>query len=181
MLTDLQNRDDQDILIASVDGLKGFPEAIETIFPQTEVQLCIIHQIRNSMKYVASKNQKAFMADCVYRALTRSAAEQALDELETKWGKQYPLVIKSWRSKWEQLSTYFKYPEDVRKAIYTTNAVEAVHRQFRKLTKTKGGFPNENSLLKLLYAGMLKATEKWTHPVQNWNLTLSQLSIHFEG
>ena len=182
VLTDLQNRGIQDILIASVDDLKGFPEAIETIFPQTEVQLCIIHQIRNSMEYVTSKNQKAFMADlkCVYRAPTKSAAEQALDELESKWGKQYPLVIKSWCSKWEQLSTYFKYPADVRKAIYTTNAVEAVHRQFRKLTKTKGGFPNENSLLKLLYAGMLKATEKWTHPVQNWNLTLSQLSIHFE-
>lgn len=180
-LTDLQNRGVKDILIASVDGLKGFPEAIETIFPETEVQICVIHQIRNSMKYVASKNQKAFMADlkCVYKAATQNAAEQALDELEAKWGKQYPLVIKSWRSKWDNLSVYFKYPEQIRRAIYTTNAVEAVHRQFRKLTKTKGGFANETSLLKLLYAGMLKASEKWTHPVQNWNLTLSQLSIHF--
>ena len=183
ILTDLNNRGVKDILIASVDGLTGFPEAIATIFPKTEVQLCIIHQIRNSMKYAASKNQKAFMVDlkCVYRATTQNAAEQALDDLETKWGQQYPLVIKSWRSKWENLSAYFKYPENVRKAIYTTNAVEAVHRQFRKLTKTKGGFANENALLKLLYAGMLKASEKWTHPVQNWNLTLSQLSIHFEG
>ena len=183
VLTDLQNRGIKDILIASVDGLKGFPEAIETVYPKTEVQLCIIHQIRNSVKYVASKNQKAFMSDlkCVYRATTQNAAEQALDELEAKWGAQYPLVIKSWRSKWENLSVYFKYPEQVRKAIYTTNAVEAVHRQFRKLTKTKGGFANENALLKLLYAGMLKASERWTHPVQNWNLTLSQLSIHFEG
>jgi putative transposase len=183
VLTDLQNRGVKDILIACVDGLKGFPEAIETIYPETEVQLCIIHQIRNSMKYVASKNQKAFMADLkvVYKATTRNAAELALDELEAKWGKQYPVVIKSWRSKWENLSVYFKYPEDVRKAIYTTNAVEAVHRQFRKLTKTKGGFPNENSLLKLLYAGILNASEKWTHPVQNWNLTLSQMAIHFEG
>ncbi|OOE32087.1 IS256 family transposase, partial [Salinivibrio kushneri] len=183
VLTDRQNRGVKDILIASVDGLKGFPEAIETVYPKTEVQLCIIHQIRNSVKYVASKNQKAFMSDlkCVYRATTQNAAEQALDELESKWGTQYPLVIKSWRSKWENLSVYFKYPEQVRKAIYTTNAVEAVHRQFRKLTKTKGGFANENALLKLLYAGMLKASEKWTHPVQNWNLTLSQLSIHFEG
>ena len=183
VLTDLQNRGVKDILIASVDGLKGFPEAIESIYPDTEVQLCIIHQIRNSLKYVASKNQKMFMADLktVYKAATKNAAEQSLDELESKWGKQYPLVIKSWRGKWELLSVYFKYPEDVRKAIYTTNAVEAVHRQFRKLTKTKGGFTNETSLLKLLYAGMLKATERWTHPVQNWNLTLSQLSIHFEG
>lgn len=183
VLTDLQNRGVNDILIACVDGLKGFPEAIETIYPETEVQLCIVHQIRNSTKYVASKNQKAFMADlkCVYKAATKAAAEQALDELEAKWGKHYPVVIKSWRTKWDLLSTYFKYPEDVRRAIYTTNAVEAVHRQFRKLTKTKGGFPNENSLLKLLYAGVLKSSEKWTHPIQNWNLTLSQLCIHFEG
>jgi len=135
------------------------------------------------MKYVASKNQKAFMADlkAVYRATTQAAAEIALDELDAKWGKQYPLVIKSWRNKWDNLSVYFKYPEYVRKAIYATNAVEAVHRQFRKLTKTKGGFPNENSLLKLLYAGILKASERWTHSVQNWSLTLSQLAIHFEG
>ncbi|WP_261888062.1 IS256 family transposase [Vibrio rhizosphaerae] len=183
VLTDLQNRGVKDICISCVDGLKGFPEAIETIYPQTEVQLCVIHQIRNSMKYVASKNQKAFMADlkCVYKAATLKAAEHELDELEIKWGQQYPLVIQSWRNKWENLSVYFKYPEQVRRAIYTTNAVEAVHRQFRKLTKTKGGFANETSLLKLLYAGMLKASEKWTHPVQNWNLTLSQLSIHFEG
>ena len=183
VLTDLQNRGVKDILIACVDGLKGFPEAIESIYPNTEIQLCIIHQIRNSLKYVASKNQKAFMVDlkAVYRAATKSAAEIALDELEAKWGKQYPVVINSWRNKWENLSVYFKYPEDVRKAIYTTNAVEAVHRQFRKLTKTKGGFANENSLLKLLYAGVLNASEKWTHPVQNWNLTLSQMAIHFEG
>lgn len=181
VLTDLHNRGVQDILIACVDGLKGFPEAIESIFPKTEVQHCIIHQIRNSLKYVASKNQKAFMADlkCVYKAATLNAAESALDELEAKWGDKYPMVIKSWRSKWATLSAYFKYPDYVRTAIYTTNAVEAVHRQFRKLTKTKGGFASENGLLKLLYAGILKASERWTHPIQNWNLTLSQLTIHF--
>lgn len=183
VLTDLHNRGIKDILIACVDGLKGFPEAIESLYPHTEIQHCIIHQIRHSLKYVASKNQKAFMADlkCVYKAATLNAAETALDELEAKWGDLYPLVIKSWRSKWPTLSAYFKYPESVRTAIYTTNAVEAVHRQFRKLTKTKGGFANENSLLKLLYAGILKASERWTHPVQNWNLTLSQLTIHFPG
>ena len=183
VLTDLNNRGVKDILIACVDGLKGFPEAIESIYPRTEIQHCIIHQIRNSLKYVASKNQKAFMADlkCVYKAATLNAAEIALDELEAKWGDKYPMVIKSWRTKWLTLSAYFKYPDYVRTAIYTTNAVEAVHRQFRKLTKTKGGFANENSLLKLLYAGILKASERWTHPVQNWNLTLSQLAIHFEG
>jgi len=183
VLTDLQNRGVRDILIICIDGLKGFPEAIETIFPETEIQHCIIHQIRNSLKYVGSKNQKVFMADlkCVYKAATLNAAESALDDLEAKWGDKYPLVIKSWRSKWPTLSTYFKYPQDVRTAIYTTNAVEAVHRQFRKLTKTKGGFANENSLLKLLYAGILKVSERWSHPVQNWSLTLSQLAIHFEG
>ena len=183
VITDLSNRGVEDILIAAVDGLKGFPEAINAIFPQTEVQLCIIHQIRNSMKYVASKNQKAFMADLkpVYKAVNKEAAERALDELESRWGAQYPIVIKSWRSKWENLSVYFKYPADIRRAIYTTNAIEAVHRQFRKLTKTKGAFPNENSLLKLLYVGIQNASKKWTMPIQNWNLTLSQLAIYFEG
>lgn len=136
------------------------------------------------MKYVASKNQRAFMADLkpIYRAPNKSAAERALDELEACWGDQYPVVLNSWRTKWNELSTYFKYPEYIRRVIYTTNAIEAVHRQFRELTKTKGAFPNENSLLKLLYAGMLKASEKWTTmPVQNWNLALSQFAIHFEG
>jgi transposase-like protein len=178
VLTDLHNRCVKDILIACVDGLKGFPEAIESIYPKTEIQHYITHQIRNSLKYVTSKNQKAFMADlkCVYKATTLNAAESALDELETKWGEKYPVVIKSWRNKWQTLSAYF-----VRTAIYTTNAVETVHLQFRKLTKTKGGFANENSLLKLLYEGILQASERWTHPVQNWNLTPSQISIHFEG
>jgi len=183
VLTDLNSRGVKDILIACVDGLTGFPEAIAAIFPETETQLCIIHQIRNSLKYVASKNQKAFMADLkpVYRAPTKDAAELALDELEEKWGDSYPLVINSWRRKWHNLSHYFKYPEHIRKVIYTTNAVEAVHRQFRKLTKTKGAFPNENSLLKLLYAGILNATEKWTMPIHNWSLCISQLAIYFEG
>ena len=183
VLADLSNRGLKDILIACVDGLTGFPEAINSIYPQTEVQLCIIHQIRNSIKYVASKHHKAFMADLkqVYRAVSKDAAESALDELQTKWGKQYPLVIQSWTRKWDNLSAYFRYPENIRKVIYTTNAIESVHRQFRKLTKTKGAFPNENSLLKLLYLGLLNAQQKWTMPIQNWNLTLSQLCIYFDG
>lgn len=123
------------------------------------------------------------MADLkpVYKAVSKEAAERALDELDSRWGAQYPIVIKSWRSKWENLSIYFKYPADIRRAIYTTNAIEAVHRQFRKLTKTKGAFPNENSLLKLLYVGIQNASKKWTMPIQNWNLTLSQLAIYFDG
>ena len=157
VLTDLNNRGVQDILIASVDGLKGFPEAINAIFPNTEVQLCIVHQIRNSIRYVASKNQKEFMKDLkqIYQAVSKEAAEEALIQLEDKWGKKYPIVIQSWKNKWENLSAYFKYPEDIRRIIYTTNIIESVHRQFRKLTKTKGAFPNENSLLKLLYMGVI--------------------------
>ncbi len=183
VLTDLNNRGVEDILIASVDGLKGFPEAINAIFPNTEVQLCIVHQIRNSIRYVASKNQKEFMKDLkiIYQAISKEAAEMELDNLESKWGKKYPIVIKSWRNKWEHLSAYFKYPEEIRRIIYTTNIIESVHRQFRKLTKTKGAFPNENSLLKLLYMGIQNASKKWTMPIWNWSLTISQLAILFEG
>jgi len=183
VLTDLNNRGVEDILIASVDGLTGFPDAIATIYPNTEVQLCIVHQVRNSLKYVASKNQKAFMVDLkrVYRATSKDAAEQALDELEARWGDLYPIVIKSWRTKWDNLSAYFKYPQDIRRVIYTTNSIEAVHRQFRKLTKTKGGFPNEDSLMKLLYLGVQNASKKWTMPIHGWNIALSQLAIFFEG
>lgn len=183
VLTDLSNRGVQDILIACIDGLKGFPEAIETIFPSTEVQLCIVHQIRNSLKYVGSKNKKEFITDLkrVYKASNKDLAESELDALEKKWNTKYPIVIKSWRNNWERLSQYFKYPEDIRRIIYTTNTIEGVHRQFRKLTKTKGAFPNQDSLLKLLYMGIQNASKKWTMPVQNWSLTISQLAIFFEG
>ena len=183
VLTDLNNRGLKDILIASVDGLKGFPEAIKTIFPKTEVQLCIIHQIRNSLRYVASKDQKEFMKDLrlVYEASTKDLAEDELLKLEEKWGKKYPIVLQSWNNKWENLSVYFKYPKEIRKVIYTTNIIESVHRQFRTLTKTKGAFPNDDSLLKLLFMGIKNAEQKWTMPIRNWSLTLSQLAIHFEG
>lgn len=182
VLTDLQNRGIQDILIASVDGLKGFPEAINAVFPETEVQLCIVHQIRNSLKYVASKNQKQFAGELkkVYQAFTKEEAELELDKLEEKWGKKYPIIFESWRNKWDNLSNYFKYAEPIRKVIYTTNIIESVHRQFRTLTKTKGAFPNDNSLLKLLYAGIQNAEKKWTMPIHNWSLTISQLNIHFK-
>ena len=183
VLTDLQQRGVNDILIASVDGLKGFPEAINSIFPNTEVQLCIVHQIRNSLKFVASKNQKEFAKELklVYQAFTKEEAELELDKLEEKWGKKYPVVFQSWRNKWDNLSVYFQYQEDIRRVIYTTNIIESVHRQFRTLTKTKGAFPNDNSLLKLLYMGILNAQKKWTMPIRNWSLTISQLALHFEG
>lgn len=183
VLADLQNRGVEDILIACVDGLKGFPEAIETIFPQTQVQLCIVHQIRNSCKYVAWKDRKEFIKDLklVYKATSKDIAEAKLDELEIKWGSKYPIVLKSWRNNWENLSHYFQYPEPIRKAIYTTNVIEAVHRQFRKLTKTKGAFPNDKSLLKLLYLGIKNAEKKWTKPLPHWQIALAQLAIFFEG
>ena len=183
VLTDLSNRGVHDILIACVDGLKGFPEAIESIFPNTEVQLCVVHQIRNSLKYVGSKNQKEFMTDLkrIYKASTKDLAASELDILADKWNDKYPIVITSWRNNWERLSQFFKYPEDIRRIIYTTNTIEAVHRQFRKLTKTKGAFPNQDSLLKLLYMGIQNASKKWTMPIHNWSLTISQLAIFFEG
>jgi len=182
VLTDLQNRGVQDILIASVDGLKGFPEAINAVFPQTEVQLCIVHQIRNSLRYVASKDQKQFAKELksVYQAFTKEEAETALDTMEAKWGQKYPIVFESWYNKWENLSNYFKYSADIRRIIYTTNIIESVHRQFRTLTKTKGAFPNDKSLLKLLFAGIRNAEKKWTMPIRNWSLTISQLNIHFK-
>ena len=182
VLTDLQNRGIQDILIASVDGLKGFPEAINAVFPNTEVQLCIVHQIRNSLKYVGSAYQKQFAGELkkVYQAFTKEEAEIELDKLEEKWGKKYPIIFDSWRNKWDNLSNYFKYAEPIRKVIYTTNIIESVHRQFRTLTKTKGAFPNDNSLLKLLFAGIQNAEKKWTIPIRNWSLTISQLNIHFK-
>lgn len=182
VLTDLQNRGVEDILIASVDGLKGFPEAINAVFPDTEVQLCIVHQIRNSLKYVASKDQKQFASElkAVYQAFTKEEAERELDKLEEKWGKKYPIIFESWRNKWDNLSNYFKYAEPIRKVIYTTNIIESVHRQFRTLTKTKGAFPNDNSLLKLLFAGIQNAEKKWTVTIRNWSLTISQLNIHFK-
>lgn len=183
VLSDLRNRGVEDILIASIDNLKGFAEAIQSTFPKTEIQSCIVHQIRNSLKYVTSKDQKAFLADLklVYRAPTKELAEQQLEALDQKWGKKYPLVINSWRNNWAKLSTYFKYDPAIRKMIYTTNAIEGFHRQVRKVTKTKGAFPSDMALLKLIYLAYRNIRKKWTSPLQNWSLTVSQLSIWFEG
>lgn len=183
VLTDLQNRGVSDILIASIDGLKGFPEAIKSVFPKTEIQSCIVHQIRNSLKYVASKDKKAFMIDLkkVYRAETKELAEDELLNLDEKWRKKYPIVIDSWQNNWDKLSTYFQYTKEIRKLIYTTNPIEGYHRQVRKVTKTKGAFPTEMALLKLVYLSTRRIMEKWTTPVHNWGLTIQQLAIKFEG
>jgi putative transposase len=183
VLNDLRARGLEDILIASIDGLKGFPEAIAQVFPRTEIQLCVVHQIRNSLKYVVSKDQKSFMLDLklVYKATSKDLAEHRLLELGEKWGKKYPAVIKSWQANWEALSQYFKYPEDLRRIIYTTNIVEGFHRQVRKYTKSKGAFTSENALIKLIYCACQKILEKWNAPMHNWALIISQLQIYFEG
>lgn len=182
VLTDLQNRGVQDILIACVDGLKGFPDAIKSVFPQTAVQLCIVHQIRNSIKYVASKNQKEFMKDLktVYQAVSKDSAEGALDQLESKWGEDYPIVIKSWRDNWDLLTEYFQYTAPIRKLIYTTNTVEGYHRQIRKVTKNKGVFTNDQSLEKLVYLAYRNIKKKWTMSLSNWGQISQQLAIKFE-
>jgi transposase-like protein len=179
VLTDLQSRGIKDILIACIDNLKGFSEAIISIYPKTEVQSCIVHQIRNSLKYVASKNQKEFMADLkqVYQAPSKDFAEEQLKLLSEKWEKKYPVVINSWNNNWHKLSTYFKYTEAIRKIIYTTNAIEGFHRQVRKVTKNKTAFTTDMALLKLIYLAQRNISKKWTAPLQNWSLTVSQLSI----
>ena len=183
VLTDLKSRGVQDILIACTDNLKGFSEAILSIFPKTEIQKCVIHQIRNSLKYVASKDQKAFMKDLkkVYQSPTKDKAETELLLLEENWGKKYPVVIRSWHENWEELTTYFEYDEHIRKLIYTTNAVEGFHRQIRKITKTKGAFTSDMALMKLIYLAMDNISKKWTQPIQNWGLTIQQLCIKFEN
>lgn len=181
VLTDLQNRGVKDMLIACIDNLKGFAEAIKSIYPATEVQSCIVHQIRNSLKYVASKDQKEFMKDLkeVYQATAKDFAEDNLKSLTGKWNKKYPIVTDSWNNNWDKLSTYFKYTESIRRLIYTTNTIEGFHRQVRKVTKTKGSFTNDMALFKLIYLATRNISKKWTQPLQNWSLTISQLSIIF--
>jgi putative transposase len=181
VLTDLKARGVQDILIACIDNLNGFSDAISSIFPEVEVQSCIVHQVRNSLKYVASKDQKMFVKDLkkVYQAVNKDLAETELINLEERWGSKYPVVIKSWNSNWDKLSVYFKYDEQIRRLIYTTNAVEGFHRQVRKVTKTKGAFPNDMALLKLIYLATENISAKWTQPLQNWGLTAQQLCIRF--
>ena len=182
VLTDLQQRGVKDILIACIDNLGGFEEAIGSIYPKTEVQSCIVHQVRNTIKYAASKDVKAVIADVklIYRATNKELAEDQLNALEEKWGKKYPIVIKSWRNNWHKLSTFFKYAADIRRLIYTTNTIEGFHRQIRKVTKTKVAFTNDMALLKLVYLASQRVAEKWTMPLQNWGLTMQQLSILFE-
>src|SRR5690554_4160631 len=179
VLTDLNNRGLEDILIACTDNLKGFTSAILSVFPKAEVQLCIVHQIRNSLKYIASKDQKEFMRDLklVYRATNKEVAEDELIKLEEKWGAKYPVVIQSWKNNWEHLSQYFKYTAPIRKIMYTTNAVEDYHRQ---VMKTIGDFTNDMALLQLLYFETMNIENKWTRSLHNWSSTIQQLYIIYQ-
>lgn len=182
IITEIRNRGVQDILIACVDGLKGLPEAIETVFPEVEVQLCVIHQIRNSLRYIAHKNKKDFMKDLkpVYQAPTEELGRKELDNLAKNWGEKYPLVIKSWQENWPRLSTYFKYSEEIRRLIYTTNIVEGLHRQFRKVTKTKSVFPGDEAVMKLLFMAQQNISKKWTKAQPKWPFIISQFALIFK-
>ena len=182
ILNGLKNRGVEDILIACVDGLTGFSQAIEAVFPDTEIQQCIIHQIRNTTKFVSYKGIKPLMADLkrVYAAPTEEIALTELDSFDEKWSGKYPKIAKSWKDDWANRSTYFKYPEAVRHLIYTTNAIEGFNRQLRKVTKSKTVFPSDDSLLKMLYLAMMDITKKWTGHRQDWGQIHSQLEIFFE-
>lgn len=181
VLNGLKNRGVNDILIVSVDGLTGFSEAIAAAYPRTEIQRCIIHQIRSSTRYVSYKDVKAFTAALkpIYKAPTEELALEALDELESAWGGKYPASIKSWRDHWDELATMFKYPEQIRLIIYTTNAIENFNRQLRKVTKTKSAFVSDDALLKQLYLVTMQVTDKWTMPIKDWGSILMQLMIFF--
>lgn len=181
VLNGLKSRGVNDILIVSVDGLTGFSEAIAAAYPRTEIQRCIIHQIRSSTRYVSYKDIKAFTAALkpIYKAPTEELALEALDELESAWGGKYPASIKSWRDHWDELATMFKYPEQIRRIIYTTNAIENFNRQLRKVTKTKSAFVSDDALLKQLYLVTMQVTDKWTMPIKDWGSILMQLMIFF--
>jgi putative transposase len=183
IITELKNRGVADILIVCCDGLKGFPEAIETVFPKTIVQTCIVHMIRNSVRFVSWKDRRAVIAELkpIYGADTEEAAKEALDALENGIGRRYPMVARSWRSNWERITPFLAFPKDVRKAIYTTNAIESLNFQLRKIIKTRGHFPTDDAAVKLLYLALERAQKKWTMPIKMWKNALNQFGVYFEG
>ena len=183
VLTELKNRGVRDILIACVDGLKGFPDAIETLFPKTEVQLCIVHMVRNSLKYVSWKERRVVAVDlkAIYKAASAEEAEQALDTFAEKWDARFPQIGKSWRTRWENVIPFFAYPPEIRKVIYTTNAIESLNAQLRKVTKKRGAFPNEDSVRKVIWLALERASARWRMPIRDWPSALNHFSIVFEG
>jgi putative transposase len=182
VVTELKNRGVSDIFIACVDGLKGFPEAIETVFPQAQVQLCIVHLVRHSLNYVGWKQRKEVAADLqrIYRAATREEAEQRLEEFASKWDSQFPTIARSWRSNWERVVPFFAYPVEIRKVIYTTNAIESVNMSLRKIIKNRGSFPTDEAAVKLLYLALQNIARKWTMPIKEWRAALNRFAIIFE-
>lgn len=182
VITELKNRGVLDMFIASIDGLKGFPEAIETVYPETEIQLCIVHMVRNSCKYVSWKDRKELCADLkrIYGAATVEQAEMALRDFSDKWDSKYPSVSMLWQRHWERIIPFFYYPDDIRKAIYTTNAIESVNRILKKFLKTKGAFPSDEAIFKLLYLALGNISKKWTMPIRNWKMALGQFAIKFQ-
>jgi transposase-like protein len=183
VITELANRGVKDIFIACVDGLKGFPEAIESVFPKTQIQLCIVHMIRNSVKYVNWKDRKLICQDLktIYRSATEQQAEVALDAFGKKWDTKYPTISQMWRNHWEHVIPFFDYPQDIRKVIYTTNAIESLNRSLRKVIKTKGAFPSDASIMKIFYMALANISKKWTMPIRTWNAAVSQFAINFAG
>jgi len=182
VVTELKNRGVADIFIACVDGLKGFPEAIEAVFPKTSVQLCIVHLVRYSLNYVSWKLRKAVATDlrAIYTAATVEEALQRLDEFKEKWGEAYPSIVQSWRRNWERIIPFFDYPPEIRKVIYTTNAIESVNMSLRKITKNRGSFPSDESLLKLFYLALRNISQKWTMPIRDWKAALNRFTIQFD-
>jgi transposase-like protein len=182
VMSDLQNRGVQDIFIATMDGLTGFSDAVHAVFPKTEVQRCIVHQIRNSLRYVSWKDRKAFVTDLktVYKAANRETAETQLRHLAEKWHDKYAYAVRSWENNWDELTTFFNYPAEIRRLIYTNNAIEGYHRQLRKVTKNKSVFPTTQAVRKLLYLATVNITRKWTMPLVHWPSILNQLAIRFQ-
>jgi putative transposase len=183
VLTEINNRGVKDIFIACVDGLKGFSEAIESVFPQTITQLCIVHQIRNSLSYISYKDRKAVAADLkpIYTAPTEDEALFALEEFSEKWNAKYPIISKSWMANWQRISPMFQFPKEIRRAVYTTNVIEPINFSLRKITKTRAAFPSEEAAMKLIWPGLQNIEKKWTMPIQNWSLAMNQFAIIFEG
>lgn len=183
VVTELKNRGVKDIFIACVDGLKGFPEAIEAVFPTTQVQLCIVHMVRHSLNYVSWKQRKELADDLkqIYQAPTVQQAEVSLEQFETKWDATHPTISKSWRRNWERIIPLFSYPPEIRKAIYTTNAIESLNMSLRKVTKNRGSFPSDEAMLKLLYLALKNIAKKWTMPIRDWKSALNQFTIIFEN
>lgn len=183
VVTELRSRGVKDIFVACVDGLKGFPEAIEAVFPKTQIQLCIVHMVRNSLNYVSWKQRKEVADDLkkIYQASTLEQAESALMDFEKKWDDTHPTISKSWRRNWERIIPLFSYPPEIRKAIYTTNAIESLNMSLRKVTKNRGHFPNDEAMFKLLYLALKNIAKKWTMPIRDWKSALNQFTIMFEG